>query len=267
MCLVNSLASWLILNSIGRDARSIGCLGFNHVFISLAYNNSVNKSTGHSPFEIVTGLKSRQNVDVAPLPIESRINQEAEKFSRHIHNLHEEIQKRIEISNQQYTSKVDLHKRNVEFQEGDQVMIKLRLEHFPKGEYQKLHYRKVRPYKVLKQLGCNVELLVLPMELSIIPIFNVEDLSPYYRAHEEIEEELSTPRLLEVLKTNEDIKDVLDEQTILTRKGSYKKFLVKWKRKLISKGTWIIAFNFQQSNPKLYKTYQAFHLTEMSSSK
>ena len=86
---------------------------------------------------------------------------------------------------------------------------------------------------------------MLPIELIIILIFNVEDLSPYYRAHEEIKEELSTPRLPKVLKTNKDIKDVLDEQTILTRKGSYKKFLVKWKRKLISKGTWIFATDFQ----------------------
>ena len=139
MCLANSLASWLILDSIGRDIRSTSCLGFNRVFISLAYNNFVNKRTSHSLFEILIGLKSRQTVDLASLPILSRINQEAEKFARHIHNLHEEIQKRIEISNQQYKSKAYLHKRNVEFQEGDQVMIKLRLECFPKGEYQKLH--------------------------------------------------------------------------------------------------------------------------------
>ena len=83
-----------------------------------AYNNSVNRSTGHSPFEIVTGLKPRQPVDLAPLPIESRISQEAQEFARHIHNLHEEIPKGIEISNQQYKSKADLHRRNVEFQEG-----------------------------------------------------------------------------------------------------------------------------------------------------
>ena len=80
---------------------------------------------------------------------------------------------------------------------------------------------------MLKQLGSNAYLLDLLKELSISPIFNVEDLNPYYGAYEETKEELFAPRLLEVLKTTKDIEDVLNEQTILTRKRSYKKFSVK----------------------------------------
>ena len=82
-------------------------------------------------------------------------------------------------------------------------------------------------------------MLELPKEVSISPIVNVQDLSRYYGVHKEIEEELSAPRLLKVLKTSEDIEDILGELTILTKKGSYKKFLVNWKGKPISESTWI----------------------------
>ena len=51
----------------------------------------------------------------------------------------------------------------------------------------------------------------LPARLSISPIFNVKDLSPYYRAHEETKEELSTFKLPKVLKTIKDIEEILDE--------------------------------------------------------
>ena len=118
-----------------------------------AYNNSVNRITGHSPFEIVTGLKPRQPVDLVHLPVETRTSLEAEEFATHIHHLHEKVRKKIITNNQQYKFNADVHKRNVEFQKGDQVMIRLRPERFPKGGYQKLHSRTVEPYKVLKSLG------------------------------------------------------------------------------------------------------------------
>ncbi|KAK6931813.1 MORN motif, partial [Dillenia turbinata] len=70
-----------------------------------------------------------------------------------------------------------------------------------------------------------------------------------------------------VSKRNEEIEDILDEQTVLTRKGSYKKILVKWKVKPISESTWITEADFQCYNSELYKMYQTFHSPEMSSSK
>jgi len=78
--------------------------------------------------------------------VETRTSLEVEEFAIYIHHLHEKVRKKIITNNQQYKFNVDVHRRNVEFQEGDQVMIRLRPERFPKGAYQKLYSRKVGPY-------------------------------------------------------------------------------------------------------------------------
>lgn len=57
--------------------------------------NSVNRSTERSPFEIVTGLQPHTPVDLVPLPLPPRVSEGAADFHRHIHNIHEEVCKKI----------------------------------------------------------------------------------------------------------------------------------------------------------------------------
>ena len=112
---------------------------------------------------------------------------------------------------------------------------------------------------MLKRLGANAYLLELLEELSISPIFNIEDLSPYYGDNEEAPSVIPTPRFLEVPKNMDVIEDVLNKQIVSTKNGRYKKFLIKWKGKPISKSTWIIASDFQCCDPELFDRYQPFH--------
>ena len=49
-----------------------------------AYNNSVNQSTGKSPFEIVHGYKPRKPTDLIPLPHHARVSVSAKSFAQHI---------------------------------------------------------------------------------------------------------------------------------------------------------------------------------------
>jgi len=66
--------------------------------------------------------------------------------------LHKEISKKIEESNAQYKSYVDLHRRQLEFNEGDHVMIRIRPERFPPGAVKKLTARSADPFKSLRKL-------------------------------------------------------------------------------------------------------------------
>ena len=56
-----------------------------------AYNNSINQSPGRSPYEIVTGLLPRKLIDLVPPPIEACPSVEAEAFSKHIQDLHDDV--------------------------------------------------------------------------------------------------------------------------------------------------------------------------------
>lgn len=76
-----------------------------------AYNNSVNKSTGKSPFEIVHGVIPRLPIDLVPLPIDSRPAEFAETFAKHISDLHADIQRKIAQSNENNKLAADLHHR------------------------------------------------------------------------------------------------------------------------------------------------------------
>ncbi|VVA38897.1 PREDICTED: reverse mRNAase, partial [Prunus dulcis] len=49
-----------------------------------AYNNSANRTTGKSPFEIVYGVMPRPPIDLAPLPIDARPSESATTFAEHI---------------------------------------------------------------------------------------------------------------------------------------------------------------------------------------
>ena len=52
-----------------------------------------------------------------------RISESA--FASHVHDLHKEIYKKIQESNAYYKSHINLHRRHLEFNEGDSVMIRI----------------------------------------------------------------------------------------------------------------------------------------------
>jgi len=59
------------------------------------------------------------------------------------------------------------------------VLAYLKRDIFPKGEYNKLKMKKIRPYKIVKKTSANAYELEIPTGVSISPIFNVADLYPY----------------------------------------------------------------------------------------
>ena len=120
-----------------------------------AYNSSVNRSTGKSPFEIVHGYKPRRPIDLIPLSSHARVSKFVESYAQHIKELHKEISKKIQMSNEVYKHMTNLHKQIKEFNEWDSVMIKLRPERFPPGTMKKLHARGVGPFKIIKKVGPN----------------------------------------------------------------------------------------------------------------
>ena len=102
-----------------------------------------------------------------------------ESFAQHVRKMHEEISKKIQLSNEEYKHMADSHKRIKEFNEGDFMIIKLRLERFPFGTMKKLHAQRAGPFKIIKKIGPNAYVLELPSDFGISSTFNISDLREY----------------------------------------------------------------------------------------
>jgi hypothetical protein len=230
-----------------------------------AYNNSANRSTGLCPFEIVTGSKPRIHLDIAPLPHPTQSSEAALDFSRHIQQLHDEVRRKLTLSAQSYKTATDPHRRLIEFQVGDLVMIRIRPEWYPRGVVQKLHHRSASPFAILKRLGPNAYHVDLPAHLPFSPIFNVEDLTTYVGHFEELASTSPSLRVPDYVKPQDEIEDILEDQIVSTRRGGYQKFLVKRKNRPPSDCYWLQTEEVQRLHPDLYDAFISRNSSESSS--
>ncbi|GKA30183.1 RNA-directed DNA polymerase [Tanacetum coccineum] len=144
-----------------------------------AYNRSVNRTTGKSPFEVVYGRNPITPLDLVPILEVGQFSKEGADQSKQIKELHRSVQEQIIWHNKQYKEHADKHCKQVLYQEGDLVWIHLRKERFLAGRFRKLKPRGDGPFRVLKKINDNAYKIELPGHYNVSATFNVADLSPY----------------------------------------------------------------------------------------
>lgn len=85
----------------GKDNHSVlGDLAIPQA--EFAYNSSINRSTGKSPFQVVYGRSPNSVLDLyfVPLPAKGRVSDDAEAFAEHLKQFHEQVRTALERSNQ-----------------------------------------------------------------------------------------------------------------------------------------------------------------------
>jgi hypothetical protein len=171
--------------------RSLGnllrCLVTDHVtswdmvlpHAEFAFNNSVNRSTGCTPFEVVHGFRHNTSLDVISLPSPPRPSEAALDFSSYMRDVHEECKRRLTTHTNSYATVANAKRKDRQFNTGDMVLVRLRPKRFPPGSFTKLHARRAGPFQVTKKLGSNAYVIALPSDFGISPIFNIEDLTEF----------------------------------------------------------------------------------------
>lgn len=150
-----------------------------------AYNDSPNRSTRHSPFQILYGMHPRGIHELRDLGKLERRSANGEDFAEAMSELHEKVKIRLQDNVQKYKQQADSKRREVHFNVGDEVLAHLCRERFPKGTYNKLKYKKIGPCKILRKFSANAYEIQLPPDIGISPIFNVADLFPYNAQEED----------------------------------------------------------------------------------
>ncbi|KAK8928925.1 hypothetical protein KSP39_PZI017761 [Platanthera zijinensis] len=223
-----------------------------------AFNNSTNRSTAKSPFEIVYGFPIPHLLDRHSLPTHERISFDAQAHVDYLKDLHKTITNKLRATFEKYKSMADRHRRELSFSEGDWVFAYFRKQRFTPGTYHKLQQRKFGPFQIRKRIGENAYLLDLPVEFGTSPIFNVADLTLFYgdppssspsppTAAPDIPPDLAPVQT----PTTEKIDQVLDVREFCTRHGNYQRYLVSWQGRDLTDNSWISTDELRRRRPDL----------------
>ncbi|KAI4384269.1 hypothetical protein MLD38_002445 [Melastoma candidum] len=146
-----------------------------------AYNNAVHSSTGRSPFSIVYLKPPNHVLDLCTLPSSTKRSVAAQNLATQVQSTISEVKTKLEESNARYKEVADKHRRKKVFEEGEEVMIFLRKERIPAGQYNKLRQKKYGPFKIVRRINDNAYIVDLPKSMNISSTFNVADIYPFYR--------------------------------------------------------------------------------------
>ncbi|KAL6567804.1 hypothetical protein OROGR_001472 [Orobanche gracilis] len=186
---------------------------------------------------------------------------------------------KIAQSNANYKLAADLHRTKWEFKEDDFVIVRIRLERFPKHSSKKLFARASGPFRIIKRLGDNAYLLDLPLELTISPIFNVGDLTPYRGTFEpptfsasvtggSATSPVSVPKLppSPPLIMMDEVDAILEDEIVCTTDGGFHRYLVAWKGRPASNNSWVQEEELRLHSSDLLEKYGPvrFSLTELN---
>ena len=138
----------------------------------------VNRSTGKAPFKVVYTKLPNHTTDLLKIHVPS--NRPAESLAERITNTLEDVRKKLMEATATYKGKADMHRKLKTFEENDLVMVHLRKERFPVGQYSKLQAKKYSPFRVLKKINDNAYIIDLPSTWQISNSFNVSDLHEYH---------------------------------------------------------------------------------------
>ena len=209
-----------------------------------SYNRATHSSTSFSPFEVCFGFQplAPSEMPLTLAPSTTHQQQEQQLAQRYIHNLsqrHTQVAVALQAAQDRAKQRHDTQCTPLFFHPGDRVWLLLAKNRF-KGHYHKLHPLRYGPYIVLEHIGENAYRLVLPTQLGIHDVLNVNNLKLFepplldeaVTVHHPVD---NIPDFQPPLLSNQ----ILDSQTQTTRKQQCISYLVDRKGHPPAQAKWM----------------------------
>lgn len=212
--------------------------------LEMAFNNSKQASTGHSPCYLNYGHEIQLPLDHAIHGARSCKNPEAAERITRLKKSIDEAKKNIRKAQQRQSEYVDPHRRDIEFHIGDQVMLSTaNLRMIGKHRTPKFVSRYIGPFKVIRVVNKNAYELELPKPMQIHPVLNVSLLKKYHdgsMSHPDRSKPVDRP-LPDVV--HEDGAEIYEVERILASRGAGARleYLIEWKGYPIWEASWVRA--------------------------
>ncbi|KAM1847839.1 hypothetical protein ACFX14_012057 [Malus domestica] len=155
---------------------------------------------------------------------------------------HELARAHLEKASKKMKEWADRKRRNVEFQTGDQVFVKLNASQHKstRGLHKSLLRKYEGPFPIIKKVGKAAYVVELPPRLKFHPVFHVSNLKPYHADDEEPsrgESHRAPPLMTEAF--DKEVENIEAKRVVVRpRQPKHVEYFVKWKGLPYSEATW-----------------------------
>ncbi|KAL4032966.1 hypothetical protein IC575_006049 [Cucumis melo] len=219
--------------------------------MEFAYNNNYQSSIGMTPYEALYGRPCRTPVWWNEVGERKLVGPELVQITTNNIKL---IRENLRKAQDRQKSYADKRRRNLEFQVGDQVFLKL----FPWrgvirfGRKGKLNPRYIGPYQITKRVGPAAYRLELPIELARIhDVFHVSMLRKYIPDPSHVLQEQPV-ELKEDLSYVEEPVQILDRKEQVLRNKTIPLIKVLWRHHGAEEATWEPEYQMKKRYPILF---------------
>jgi hypothetical protein len=215
------------------------------ISLEIAYNNSLNPSTGDTPWHMNYAQHPHLPVNSALLASRESNNPTAAERIQQFHQQWQLATEKLQQAQQHQKKYADRHRRHVELAVGDQVLLSTaHLRFLQQDKALKLLPKFIGPYTVTKVINPVTYELKLPPQLRIHPVFHLDKLKKYKASNSN-----SFPHRIQPVRPPPDVQEdgeeeweverIVKKRQIKLRGGhSRLEYLVKWKGYPDYENTW-----------------------------
>lgn len=210
--------------------------------VEFAYNNSVNPSTGYTPFYLNYGRHPNTPLSLSNVR-HSSPNPAVTDFVQHLTETYEAARANVATAQASQKKHADTKRRHVEFMHGDKVMLSTADLKITARGSKKLGPKFIGPFVITARVGTNAYTLDLPAHLAKLhPTVNVARLRPFKENNSTqfpVRETLDRPPpQLDDEDDGYEVEAVVDKMRTRHGRKWITWYLVKWKGYPDSDNTW-----------------------------